>query len=68
MYMYTHQDINMYHIHTNTHASVLLSMKLILSYVGSEYELRAKRRNINDNVREDNKEGTFLLVMILFFL
>lgn len=64
----TRTQTNMYHIHTNTHASVLLSMKWILSCVGIEYELRAKRRNINDNVRKDNKEDTFLLVRILFFL
>lgn len=54
----------MYHIHRNTHASVLLSLELILSCVGTEYELRAKRRNISDSVREDTEEGTFLLVRI----
>lgn len=58
----------MYHIHTNTHVSVLLSLELILFCVGTEYELKAKRRNISDNVREDKEEGTFLLVRILFLL
>lgn len=58
----------MYHIHTNTHVSVLLSLELILSCVRTEYELKAKRRNISDNVREDKEEGTFLLVRILFLL
>lgn len=66
--MYTHQDTSMYHIHTNTHVSVLLSLELILYSVGTEYELKAKRRNISDNVREDKEEGTFLLVRILCLL